>query len=112
MLIFYKWSGLRPELKVDQRGLEVKIERPFIFGNSYSTSLLRVIRPILWLFLSVIEKKLFISYNLYLDHEIVSSAEISENLYFFPFMDQEGIHIGPCNTKPECRGRGYYPYLL
>jgi len=27
-------------------------------------------------------------------------------------MPSNGIHIGPCNTKPEYRGNGYYPQLL
>lgn len=27
-------------------------------------------------------------------------------------MPWSGIHIGPCRTVPEERGKGYYPYLL
>ncbi len=33
-------------------------------------------------------------------------------IYKFPFMGKKSLHIGPCFTEPEFRGKGLYPYLL
>lgn len=43
---------------------------------------------------------------------VVSKAEIMPKIPIFAFMQKGGIHIGPCWTNPEYRGRGFYPFLL
>lgn len=44
--------------------------------------------------------------------QVVTTAEVCRKFWKFPFMTAKSFHIGPCMTKPSCRGRGYYPYLL
>lgn len=45
--------------------------------------------------------------------EVVSSAYVIGKIWKFPFIKTKNdIHIGPCITKPEERGKGFYPILL
>ena len=57
MLIFYKYSGQRPEFNIDTSDLEVKIEAPFVLNNPYYNSLKHKIRPMIWIVLSKIRRK-------------------------------------------------------
>jgi len=43
---------------------------------------------------------------------VVSFARVIGKIYKFPFMKKKSLHIGPCMTIPEYRGRGFYPMLL
>lgn len=45
---------------------------------------------------------------------VVSRAEVMLRIFEFGFMPrgERALHIGPCVTVPDCRGRGYYPTLL
>lgn len=51
-------------------------------------------------------------YTLWVNDILAAKAEVTGKLPIFPFMSKGGIHIGPCVTMPEHRGKGYYPYLL
>lgn len=42
----------------------------------------------------------------------VSKAQVMPKILIFPFMKNDGIHIGPCSTDSQYRGRGFYPTLL
>lgn len=54
----------------------------------------------------------YLEYQLWRDNKIVSKAEVVSWIPQFPFMPKNGLHVGPCVTMKEERGRGYYPYLL
>lgn len=43
---------------------------------------------------------------------VVSNAYTIGDIWQFPFMKKDDIHIGPCKTGKEFRGNGYYPILL
>lgn len=43
--------------------------------------------------------------------QVLSFAQVMPKIFIFNFM-KAGLHIGPCATKKEYRGRGYYPFLL
>lgn len=43
---------------------------------------------------------------------VVTTAQVCHKFYKFPFMTKGSLHIGPCITHPDYRGRGYYPFLL
>ena len=51
-------------------------------------------------------------YSLLVDGEEVSTAEVMPYMPIFRFMKPGGIHIGPCVTKKQHRGHGYYPLLI
>lgn len=51
-------------------------------------------------------------YRLIIDKVVVSYARVVKKIFFFPFMESNGLHIGPCYTIKERRGEGFYPYLL
>ena len=51
-------------------------------------------------------------WELIVNGETVSTAEVMTKMPFYCFMPNNGIHIGPCQTKPLHRGNGYYPILL
>ena len=51
-------------------------------------------------------------YSIVEDGKIICSARVAHKNFFFPFMPSKGLHIGPCLTVPECRGKGLYPYIL
>ncbi len=65
----------------------------------------------LWNLFSFVNGK-YNEYQLYRDDKLVSTAEVVTWLLIFPFMPRKGIHIAPCRTMPEERGKGYYSYLL
>ena len=44
--------------------------------------------------------------------QMIHSSYVTGRSFKFPFMSQRDIHIGPCNTAPEYRGRGIYRNVL
>ncbi|WP_329903755.1 hypothetical protein [Porphyromonas pogonae] len=44
--------------------------------------------------------------------EVISFAHTIGKIFQFPFMENDGIHIGPCETSIDNRGKGYYPLML
>lgn len=45
----------------------------------------------------------------------IAFAKTTPKLFYFTFMDKKdynALHIGPCSTIQEARGKGLYPYLL
>lgn len=54
----------------------------------------------------------YVEYQLWRDDKLVSKAEVVSWIPQFPFMPKNGLHVGPCFTIKDERGRGYYPYLL
>ena len=65
----------------------------------------------LWCFFSFFSG-CFKKYQLLHEEIVVCVAEVVSWIPLFRFMPWGGIHIGPCRTIPEERGKGYYPYLL
>lgn len=51
-------------------------------------------------------------YQLWRKDKLVCTADVVSWLPQFPFMPKKGLQIGPCVTKKDERGRGYYPHLL
>jgi len=43
---------------------------------------------------------------------LIAYAQVMPKIFIFDFMDASGVHIGPCWTHPDFRGRGLYPWLL
>ena len=55
----------------------------------------------------------FYEYHIVKGGRVVSSAQVCPRLPMFKFIDNKtGIHIGPCYTIAEERGKGFYPLLL
>lgn len=54
----------------------------------------------------------FWEYQLWRGDKLVSTADVTSWIPQLPFMPKKGLHVGPCVTMKEERGRGYYPYLL
>lgn len=46
------------------------------------------------------------------DNHVLSKAQVMPKIFIFSFMKPSGIHIGPCFTDKESRGKGLYPFLL
>lgn len=44
--------------------------------------------------------------------EIVHTSYVIPACIKFPFMDKNGLEIGPCHTNPAFRGKGIYPKVL
>lgn len=65
-----------------------------------------------WRFISWLKGDGFYEYQALLHEEIVCTAYVVPKNIKFPFIPNNGYHIGPCYTKPEYRGKGLYPLLL
>lgn len=102
--IYYKYNK-ETRIPVNDK-LRVAVTRPCF----------RSVHSFLWKFASVLCKIGRGKYVEYLlvneNNEIVSKAEVVSWIPIFSFMPKNGYHIGPCNTVPKERGKGYYPYLL
>lgn len=91
----YSISG---KLNVKKTGLTLKLAglKGFIYWNIITFGKVRV-------------------YALYSEGKVVHTSYVVPKCYKFPFL-RGGLHrdieIGPCYTAAECRGRGYYPYVL
>lgn len=53
-----------------------------------------------------------IEYQIVKNGNKICSARVVRKIWFFPFMQSNGLHIGPCFTVESERGKGLYPYLL
>jgi hypothetical protein len=102
MYIYYKIDNI------------IEILNPIKIGEEL---IVRKVKPkltnfhnILW---TVFSLGKFVEYQLINKKDMVlSSAQVMPKIFIFSFMDKNGIHIGPCYTHDNYRGRGYYPYLL
>lgn len=65
----------------------------------------------LWSVLSFRTPK-FVEYQYLFDGKVVARAQVIHKLPIFRFMDNMGVHIGPCCTDPMHRGKNLYPSLL
>lgn len=72
----------------------------------------RIISNFHQLYWSVFSLGKYRRWELRINGETVSTAEVMPKMPFFCFMPNKGIHIGPCYTYPQHRGKGYYPILL
>jgi hypothetical protein len=89
-------------LKYPEESLQLRTIKPRLFGTLHS-------------FLWSIETLLggtYVEYQLWRGDKLVSKAEVVSWIPQFPFMPKNGLHVGPCITMKDERGRGYYPYLL
>lgn len=101
--IYYKLnsSNYTSLVKYENPGFEIRRIRPrkFTFHN------------IAWMLLS---------FGRFIEHQIVematskvvARAQVMPKIFIFGFMKKNGIHIGPCSTEEQYRGRGFYPTLL
>ncbi len=101
-MCFFKWEGSASLLKEVDNGLVVRIIKPSIFNNK---------RKFLWKTFSLFSG-FYKEYNLYRGDKFVARAEVVSWLPIFVFMPKKGVHIGPCQTVEDERGKGYYPYLI
>lgn len=102
--VYFKHSA-RPQeflLKNQEDNLCIKRIKPKVFGSLHS---------FLWS-IETLFKGTYFEYQLWRGDNLVSKAEVVSWIPQFPFMPREGLHIGPCVTMKNERGRGYYPYLL
>lgn len=68
---------------------------------------------VLWYIFNLFSKIPFQEYQiLNKNGDVVSYARVIGKIKKFPFMEKDGIHIGPCFTMKSERGRGFYPYLI
>lgn len=86
----------------NESALTVRRIRPKVFGSLHN---------FVWSFFSFFSGS-FTQYQLLREEKVVCVAETISWIPMFQFMPRNGIHIGPCRTIPEERGKGYYPYLL
>ncbi len=70
------------------------------------------IHNLIWHIFSWMRGKLFFEYQAVKDGKVLSTAQVVTKLPIFPFMSKDSLHIGPCMTMKEERGKGFYPLLL
>ena len=99
--IYFKWHKGALLYEKDA-SLDVKVVKPHLFRDLHS---------FIWRFFTLFSG-LYDEYQLYRGDKLASKAEVVSWLPIFSFMPFNGIHIGPCRTEEEERGKGYYPYLL
>ena len=102
--IYYKHceNPNSPLLKTKDEDLLVKIVKPSWFKSK---------RSFLWS-IETLFGGTFREYQLWRGNKLVSTADVVSWIPQFPFMPKNSLHIGPCVTMKDERGRGYYPYLL
>ena len=93
---------LGPLLKSPDESLCIKKMKPKFFDSLHS---------FLWSVETLIGGT-YLEYQLWRGDKLVCKAEVVSWIPQFPFMPKNGLHVGPCFTMKEERGRGYYPYLL
>lgn len=101
-MCFFKWEGSASSLKEVDSGLVVRTIKPSIYNNK---------RKFIWKTFSLFTG-FYKEYNLYRGDKFVARAEVVSWLPIFGFMPKKGVHIGPCQTVEDERGKGYYPYLI
>lgn len=101
-MCFFKWEGSASSLKEVDDDLVVKTIKPSIYNNK---------RKFIWKIFSLFTG-FYKEYNLYRGDKFVARAEVVSWLPIFGFMPKKGVHIGPCQTVEDERGKGYYPYLI
>lgn len=83
-------------------GFELQIRKP----RSLS------VHNLLWTFLSLGRYCEYILVDK-VSQRVVSKAQVMPKIFIFQFMTgKRGLHIGPCSTIKEYRGKGFYPLLL
>ena len=83
-------------------GLELRVRKP----RSMS------VHDLLWTFLSLGRYCEYILVDK-VSQRVVSKAQVMPKIFIFQFMTgKRGLHIGPCSTIKEYRGKGFYPLLL
>lgn len=93
--------------------LEVKTPQGEWHIIKFRPSLGSGIHNLLWNLLVIIQGGQFLEYQVVAkDNTVLSKAQVIDKIWIFPFMKSKGIHIGPCQTIPAERGKGFYPYLL
>lgn len=99
--IYYKYKGSISEISCDEN-LHTKIIYPFTEN----------LHALIWRIVSFLLGGSYCKWQLIRGSKILSEAEVVSWLPVFKFMPRKGIHIGPCHTVADERGKGYYPYLL
>lgn len=102
--VYFKYSVIPHDtlLKYPEEDLHISKVRPNLFGSLHA---------FLWS-IETLFGGTYVEYQLWRGDNLVSKAEVVSWIPQFPFMPRTGLHVGPCVTKTEERGRGYYPYLL
>jgi len=100
--LFFKNGAPKRELKVDASCLCVKTRVPRLTKSLHS---------FLWRTYTLFGG-FYTEYFLYKDNKLLSRAEVVSKIPVLPFMSADGVHIGPCVTEADERGKEYYPYLL
>lgn len=101
-MCFFKWEGSASLLKEVDDELVVRTIKPSIYNNK---------RKLLWKIFSLFTG-FYKEYNLLRGDKFVARAEVVSWLPILGFMPKNGVHIGPCQTVEDERGKGYYPYLI
>ncbi len=89
-------------LKYPEEKLHIKTVKPRLFNS---------LRTFLWSIETLFGGK-YLEYQLWREDKLVSKADVVTWIPQFQFMPKTGLHVGPCVTMKDERGRGYYPYLL
>lgn len=102
--IYYKheMGGVVPAQPADEANLRIVVRHPFM--DTFHT--------FVWRAATFFLCGTYCEWQLYRNAKLVSTAEVISWIPIFRFMPCDGIHIGPCRTVPDERGKGYYPYLL
>lgn len=103
-LIYYKFLSKQACMfeKNIPNGFKIDIVIPLSF----------TFHDIIWRFFSVGQYREYRLIEVATD-KVVAKAQVMPKIYIFNFMDKGlNIHIGPCSTLKEYRGRGFYPLLL
>lgn len=105
MWVYFKRKGSnRSEFQIkDDSSLTIHHFHPKVFASFHN---------FMWSFFSFFSGNLFQKYELLHEGKVVCVAQVVSWIPIFQFMPVKGIHIGPCMTVVEERGKGYYPYLL
>lgn len=94
-------------------GRTVEIFTPKISNGLFSSGEKRSVKSALvrlqFQFATLGKARIFCLKN---DGNLVHTSYVIPKCYRFTYLGKEDYQIGPCNTFPEHRGKGYYPEML
>lgn len=102
------YSDISPDLGVKVK--KISLFSPFLQGEKKTAKTL-VSRWVFY-FLSRGDFRIYYVRAEGEDRPVIHTSYVMGPGLKFPFMEKGDIHIGPCNTAPDFRGRGIYRRVL
>ena len=99
-------------ISLKTNNFEVQVFKPSLFKPSlkgYCNSFKDYATYFYWLVISYFELAIYYVKD---GEKLIHTSLVTNKSFKFPFMSENDLHIGPCITKEEYRGRGIYPKVL